>query len=323
MGPLAASIWMDMNMRKTISFPQTDLPDAYPVGLGTANVGVSLSEVDAPAILDAFLDLGGNVIDTARVYGAGDSERIIGGWIRRRGRHDDFILITKGGHPLLESMHTPRMRKEDMDQDLEASLRALGVDCIDVYFYHRDDTSQPVAALLECMEEYVRQGKIRYYGCSNWSAARIQEAYAYAEAHGLQGFRANQMLYNMGQKYMAPLHDDTLCAMDSGMIEIHRTQDNLAIPYFGLCSGFFHTLDASGECAVKNSPYCTPGNLFLKKKIDSIRQETGATITQVLLGFYYAQDFPALPLASTSSLPKLRDIMKAPEVRIDPAAYLF
>jgi len=316
-----------MSKRKQIQIPGTDL-NLSPICLGTVNAGLSWDHEGAFSILDAYLEKGGNVIDSARVYSdwvkpeIGRSERVIGEWIRHRGHHNDCILLTKGGHPCLDTIHTPRMKKSDMDYDLALSLKALGVDCIDIYFYHRDDITMPIAEVLEIMEGYVREGKIRYYGCSNWKADRMREAQAYAKNHNIRGFIANQALLNMGMKYMNPFTDDTMANMDDAMQAFHRAEHSvLAMPYFGVCSGFFHQLDAKGEDAVKQSPYYTPGNLRVKSVIDRLREKYNSTISQILLGFFFAQDYPIVPLAGASSMKQLDDIMHTLDLEFDAADF--
>lgn len=312
---------------KYVKIPGTDL-SLFPVGYGTVDIGLKKTDkADIYPVLEEYLDLGGNLIDTARVYSdwvppeIGRSERIIGEWIKHRGRHNDFVLISKGGHPRLDDMHTPRMSKADMQSDLELSLRALGVDCIDIYFFHRDDVSVPVSELLGIMEDFRKAGKIRYYGCSNWTSERMEEAEHYSREHGLRGFIANQMLFNIGQKYMLPPADDTMVAMDAHMEELHRRGQCLAMPYFGLCSGFFHKLDSAGADALRGNIYCTPGNLALKSSIDAVRSETGATITQVLLNYFYTRDFPIVPLVFSSSKEHLKDAMDAPSLGLGRDIY--
>lgn len=304
-----------MSEIKMIRIPDTDL-NLYPIGFGTVDIGLKKKEMsEITPVLEAYLEMGGNVIDSARIYSdwvpplIGRSETILGQWIRERGHHDDFILMTKGGHPRLDTMHTPRMSKADMQNDIELSLSALGVDCIDVYFYHRDDPSHPAGEFIEIMEEFRRQGKIRYYACSNWTAQRMMEADEYSKAHGYRGFVANEMLYNLGQKYKLPGSDDTLVEMDDAMLEYHRPGRNLAIPYFGMCSGFFQKLAAKGPDAVKDSMYFTPGNLKLVERINTVCRETGASITQAVLGFFFAKDFPIVPLAGASSISHLKEAM--------------
>lgn len=152
---------------------------------------------DAFKILDLYISLGGNVIDTARIYNdwvegeIGRSERVIGDWIQHRGGHDDLVIITKSGHPDLNTMHISRLSKENMRADLEKSLKALRINCVDIYFYHRDDLNRPVLELIETMEDFVREGKIKYYGCSNWTTDRMKEAMTYCKEKGYRGFVAN------------------------------------------------------------------------------------------------------------------------------------
>ena len=118
---------------KTIKIPRTDLV-LSPVGLGTVNAGIAWDHEDAFRIFDSYLAAGGNVIDTAHVYSdwipgeTARSERVVGDWIRNRGKRDDFILMTKGGHPRSETMHISRLSKEEMTSDLDSSLKQLGVD---------------------------------------------------------------------------------------------------------------------------------------------------------------------------------------------------
>lgn len=311
------------------SIPDTDL-EVSPIGFGTVDIGLKKTDMkDIVPVLETYIELGGNVIDSARIYSdwvppvIGRSEMILGKWIKERGHHDDFILMTKGGHPRLEDMHTPRMSRSDMQGDIELSLKALGVECIDVYFYHRDDTSVPAGAFIEIMEDFRKQGKIRYYACSNWTTERMLEADRYAAEHGYRGFVANEMLYNIGQKYKKPDSDDTLCEMDESMIAYHRTGRNLAIPYFGMCSGFFHKLASKGVDAVADSPYYTPGNLRVMECINRICAETGASISQAVLGFFLTRGFPVVPLAGASSIDHLKDAMETLDIDFTAELYDF
>lgn len=143
-------------MKNRISIPDTDLA-FHPLGLGTVNAGLSWDGADADRIFDAFLDMGGSIIDTAHVYSdwvkpeRARSERVVGDWLARGGKRDRVVLVTKGGHLDMTTehpdTHMSRMKKADMAEDLEGSLRQLRTDCIDIYFYHRDDISQPVARM--------------------------------------------------------------------------------------------------------------------------------------------------------------------------------
>jgi aryl-alcohol dehydrogenase-like predicted oxidoreductase len=315
-------------VKRVIQFPNTELK-VFPIALGTVNAGLACDGNDADRLFDRFLDLGGNLIDTARVYNdwvppeKGRSERIIGDWFRRGGKRNKIVLVTKGGHPDKDSMHTSRLGQKDMEYDLDLSLKTLGVDTIDIYFYHRDDIRQSAGELLDRMENFRKTGKIRYYGCSNWKAERILEADAYAKEHGLRGFIANQMLFNIASKYMKPFGDDTMVVMDDAMYHYHREHpDNIAMPYFGVCGGFFHQLAAGKETELKISPYYTPKNLEFSNKIKVLCEKYHASISQILLGFYATRDFVTVPLIGPSKAAHLEDAMNGMEIDFDPQDFI-
>src|SRR5947209_362139 len=139
------------------------------------------------ALLDTWLEVGGNIIDTAHVYNGGNSERAVGLWLRERGARERITILDKGAHPNADRV---RVTPEDITCDLRDSLARLKTDYIDLYLLHRDDPPVPVGPIVEALEEHRRAGRIQAYGGSNWSTRRLEAANAYARAHGLQGFTA-------------------------------------------------------------------------------------------------------------------------------------
>jgi aryl-alcohol dehydrogenase-like predicted oxidoreductase len=308
-------------MTTRITIPDTDL-NLCPIGLGTAVAGLAWDYDYADKLLGTYLDLGGNVIDTARVYSdwvpseIGRSERVIGDWLQRSGKRCHIILMTKGGHPKFTSpsddLHIPRMTRADMRQDIELSLKALRVDTIDIYFYHRDNRSQSVEEEIETMEQFLKEGKIRYYGCSNWQADRIRKSDTYCAGRGYRGFIADQALLNLGIKYIDHLPDNTLVPMKGDLFRYHTENlKNLAMPYMGIANGFFHTFAAKGRDAVKENPYCTPQNLKVANHCTDLMQRYGASVSQVVLGFFSHQPFPCVPLIGPKNVEQLKDAMGA------------
>lgn len=311
-------------MVSKIIIPNTDLK-VFPIGLGTARAGLDYADSEANRIFDAYLDMGGNLIDTAHVYSdwvppeTARSERVLGDWLNASGKRNKIVLMTKGGHPDITvtdpDMHKNRMTAADMRLDLESSLKKLQTDVIDIYFYHRDDPVQSVEDSIEIMEGFVKEGKIRYYGCSNWSAARMAEADSYCKTKGYRGFAANEALLNIGLNHMAFMRDDTMLCFDDAMLGYHRqTPGNLAIPYMGLCGGFFHTYIQSGEAAAKNSNYYSEGNIKVAIKIKGLMEKYSASVTQVLLGFFRFRDFACAPLVGPLKLDELEDAMSSPDI---------
>ncbi len=321
-------------MNKKIKIPETEL-SLCSVGLGAAGAGIYWDGADADYLIDTYLDMGGNFIDSARIYSdwippeIGRSERVIGDWIKRSGKRNHVILSTKGGHPKLSAsgkndMHVSRMTREDMRYDLELSLKALGIDTIDIYFYHRDNRAQSVEEEIETMERFRREGKIRYYGCSNWEADRIVEADQYCREMGYRGFVADQALLNMGSEYMKPLADDTMVSIKDKLYDYHKKNPgNLAMPYMGVASGFFHHYLEKGVESVKNSPYYTDNNLKAAERCRMLVEKYHASVSQIVLGFFSQQPFLCAPLYGAKSAEQIKDAMGVLEIDFCPGDYTF
>lgn len=306
-------------MSKKICIPNTDL-SLFPLGLGTAAAGAAWTEEETFGILDAFVENGGNFVDTAHVYSdwipgeRNRSERIIGDWLQSSKKRDHIILATKGGHPDMTvpnpDMHKSRMTPEEIREDLESSLKALKTDVIDLYFYHRDNPAEKVDVYLDLMENFREEGKIRYYACSNWSTARMQEADAYCRKMNYRGFAANEALYNPGSAHMLPMDDDTLEIADEAMLEFHRTHpDNLLMAYMSVCSGFFHKY-LSENPAAKKMPYYTEENIRLAEKMKELCEKRNLSVTQAVLGYFQTCSIPCLPLYGPKNVEQILEAMK-------------
>ena len=135
---------------------------------------------------------------------------------------------------------------------------------------------------------------------------------------------ANQALLNLGSKYMNPLADDTMCAIDGEMYAYHKeNRGNLAMPYMGVCSGFFHIYDSKGEEGVKNSPYYTEGNLKMARRLAALKEKYNATVTQIVLGFFTVQEFPCVPLYGAKTADNLKEAAGTFDIRFDKEDYMF
>jgi aryl-alcohol dehydrogenase-like predicted oxidoreductase len=302
-------------MNSHLVIQDTDLKVSRIV-LGTANAGLAWDGSDALNILNTYIDRGGNVIDTARIYSdwvepeIGRSERVIGDWLRQRGRHDDLVIMTKGAHPRLDMMTVSRLSKAEVEADLNLSLKALSIDCIDIYCFHRDDVSRSVEELIETMESVRQAGKIRYYACSNWSVQRMEQADAYCARMGYRGFVLNQALYNYASSAMKPFPDKTMVTVDRSMLQYHAGNPrNVLAAYMSLSSGFFHALQKNGREAVENSPYYTSRNLDLFEKVKMIAADHHTDITQVLIGFVLTRKPEMLALIGARNLEQLEAAM--------------
>src|SRR5215469_13051326 len=159
--------------------------------------GWTLDEPRSLAVLDAYLNGGGNFIDTANVYGQGVSESILGHWMRSRKNRDRIILATKLGFPMGNDPAARGLSRRYILQAVEASLQRLQTDAIDLYQAHGDDPATPLAETMAAFDELVQQGKVRYVGASNYSAERLREALAVSDQHGYVRYSCLQPPYNL------------------------------------------------------------------------------------------------------------------------------
>jgi aryl-alcohol dehydrogenase (NADP+) len=207
----------------------TDL-HVHPLCLGGNVFGWTATDEGGAAVLDRYVDAGGNFIDTADVYSAwapgnagGESEAFIGRWLGARGRRDDLVIATKVG--MLESR--PGLSRANLLAACDDSLRRLGVDTIDLYYAHRDDEDTPLEETLAAFQELIDAGKIRYAAASNYSAARLRQALDLGAQAGLARYVAIQPEYSL--LHRVDLEDD--------LAPVCRDFDLPALPYWALASG--------------------------------------------------------------------------------------
>lgn len=302
--------------------PRTDL-NVSALCLGLANIGVKNTEEEGMALLDAFLDAGGNFIDTARVYSnwvpgeLNRSERIIGDWLTDRGVRDRVVVATKGGHFDLAD-RIPRLSRQEMEIDLQGSLEKLQTDVIDLYYLHRDDISRPVEEILDQLHTFQQAGHIRYYACSNWTVARMQAAHAYAQRAGYTGFVANQMRWSLASFHGKPPSDDTMCSMDRETYDFHVETDMAAIPYNSQAGGFFSKwLD--DPRAVQKSGAFTPANEKLCEYLKGIATALNVPISHVVLAYFWKKPFVSIPIVGCRNEAQLQDSVDAVQCELTEA----
>lgn len=283
--------------------------------LGTAEIGVKLTESETFALLDRWLELGGNFIDTARIYSdwipgeKGRSERILGDWMAARGNRDQVVLATKGGHPPLSDLRVGRCSAQDLRQDLEASLQALRTEHIDLYWLHRDDLDRPVEEIMETLHGFVAEGKVRYLGASNWTAERIRAANRYAAKQGREPFRATQQLWSLGSRWMRPFPPEwRLVPFDVEQERLHMEVSLTAVPYSCQAGGFFSkVLEGEERTRAKalESNYGTSNNLRVAELVRTLATRRQTSVGSLVLSYLFAFPFPVVPIIGCSRVEQL------------------
>lgn len=294
------------------------------VALGSSEFGGRFPEGQCHDFLDAYESIGGNFIDTARVYGdfvgrrLGESEKVIGRWLERRAR-DDFFLSTKGGHPDMDHMDIGRLSREEIVDDFKRSLENLRTDHMDIYWLHRDDVSRPVGDIMETLNRLIESGGTRLIGVSNWSAERILAANAYAEAHQLRKLDANQPRFSLAQQ--ANVEDPTLVAMDARTWRMHRDTGMALVPFSSQAKGFFtklYELGVEGLTDKAKRRYYTPENLAIYERLLKVREETGLSVGAIAVAYLTCQPFPTFPLAGVSRVSQVLALNEAADAVITP-----
>ena len=301
------------------------LTSCFPLALGTAPFGTGIPRGTAFSILDAFTDLGGNLIDTAAVYGMGVSEKTLGEWMRLRGNRHRVVISTKGGHPSLPDW-SRRITEGDIRADMEASLRYLGTDHVDIYFLHRDDESKPVESIMPIMDALVREGKTRLIGASNWTVARINEANAFAKANGMARFSVSQIFHNAALINKEGVYDQTLVAMDETEHRGYAANGLPVMAYTAQAQGLFSHICERGYEGLSEGmirTYLNPSTRDRAERILSLSEETGLSPTAISLAYLLSDgSVKIFPILGISRVERLTEALEVFRLNQDQIAFL-
>lgn len=283
------------------------------ISLGAGSFSGSMPKELSFAIMDTYASFGGNLIDTAAVYGMGTSEKAIGNWLKERGNRPDIYIATKGGHPSLPDW-TRRITESDIRSDMEDSLRNLQTDYVDIYFLHRDDETKPVEYIMPILDRLVREGKTRYIGASNWTASRINEANAFARENGMAEFSVSQILWNGAILNRENLHDKTLVPMDETEHAYYAENHIPVMAYTSQTKGLFNRICDGGyeslpEGLIKE--YINEETKQRAEKIMQVSSSTGISPTAVSLAYLLNdKNVKAYPIIGTSKPERIIETMK-------------
>jgi len=278
--------------------------------LGCAYYGNDIPTKLSHEIMDYYYDQGGRFFNTAHEYSKGTSEMCLGQWIASRGIRDKIIVTTKGGEDV-KARNFCAMHREDLLQDIDESLTRLKLDYVDFYMLHVDDPTVGVDELLDTLEEIRKNGKIRYYGCSNWSPDRQRSAAAYAREKGIQGFVIDEIEFNLARNIRS---NRGICKwLDEDFIALHEEDGVCVGGYSALASGIFskYAKENSFEnwpnwcCGLYDNPYSREIGVRLKKLSD----ETGWSISQIQLAWLteHPYNFSSFLIIGASKLSQMQD----------------
>ena len=285
---------------------------------GTASFEKQNNDHEYFPFLDTYVRLGGKCIDTARTYcswleeGEGSSEKTIGRWLCERNNRKDVILVTKGGHPRFETMKKSRLSREELESDLEASIKALQTDYVDIYLLHKDDESIPVEEIMPILNDFVKSGKVHFIGVSNWKTERIEKANKFAEENKMEPFRISQIYYSLAHTSKEAIGDETIACMDMKSYAWYKKNNFPVMAFSPQAKGFFSKV-AIGESITHQmeSQFVSTANLARLAKVKKLCEETGETPATLVLGYLNSQPFPVSSVFSATKLWQLEEDMKA------------
>lgn len=306
-------------MEKKINIGKTDLKMS-PFVLGGNVFGWTADARTSYKILDQFTGKGFEHIDTANSYShwaegnvGGESEEIIGNWLKKRGKRNDVIIATKVGGQLPDREYG--LKADLIRQEVEMSLKRLQTDYIDLYYTHFDDLDTPIEETIATYSDLIKEGKIRYIATSNMSPDRIMESIEYSRNHDLPEYIALQPEYNL---YKRKDYEQDFQAL--------ATEQNLAVmPYFTLAAGF---LTAKYKTVVEMRQSARAAHLDgfanergdrILKALTTIANEYNATEAQIALAWLLSNPSITAPIASVSK-PKQLDILKCIDIELSQEA---
>lgn len=298
-------------MTQKISIPETDLV-VHPLCLGGNVFGWSADGAQSFAILDAYVEAGGNFIDTADVYSewkpgnkGGESETIIGNWMKSRGNRSEMVIATK----VAKLSTRPGLSPENISAALEDSLRRLQTDYIDLYYSHEDDAKTPMEQTLLRYTELISVGKIRYIGASQHTGARLADALELSKRDGYAAYVALQDQYNLVERN----------PFESEQEEVVRSYGISAIPFFGLAKGFLSgkyrpgvavdSVRADGVLSYQNEK-----GWALLELLDQLSRKYGSSISAISLAWLRSNPAVSTPIASARTVEQLREIVQIVEL---------
>ena len=302
-----------------ITIPESDLV-VHPLCLGSNIFGGNATEAESHLVMDAYRSHGGNFIDTADMYSqwveghvGGESESVIGSWMKARGNRADMVIATK----VSKMDRRPGLSAQNIFAACEESLDRLQTDYIDLYYSHSDDETVSLEETLGAYAQLIAEGKVRYIAASNFTPARVRESIKFSEDNNLPAYVAVQDQYN--------LIDRT--TYESEMAATVADLGISNIPFYGIARGFLTGKYRPGVTEVDSKRpaalvYTTDKNYAVLSAMDEIAQAHNAPLGAIALGWLRAQPTVSAPIASARTVPQLEEIIQVVELTPDEVSTL-
>jgi aryl-alcohol dehydrogenase-like predicted oxidoreductase len=284
--------------------------------LGTMHFGSRTDEKTSYRLLDRHVEAGGSFLDTANIYArwvpgyvGGESETLLGKWMRERKNRSRMFIATKVGFQYLGVERG--LRAHQIETECEKSLKRLGVDVIDLYYAHVDDRDTPMEETLEAFDRLVSAGKVRFIGASNFAAWRLEEARWVSRTHGWAEYCCIQQRYSYVRPKPGASFDPQVAANDD-LLDYCRVRGITMLAYSPLLGGAYTRADRS-----LSEQYLGPDTDARLTALRAVAKETGATLNQVVYAWMIQSEPPVIPLMAASTMRQMEENLGALGIELD------
>jgi len=303
------------------------------IALGCDHYGETIPESVANKQLDIYLNSGGNLLDTAHVYGQdtvggpSSSEQLLGRYLKANRNRKDVVLVSKGCHPPKEDMHASRINHRAMVEDISRSLDNLKTDSLDIWFFHRDDPEMPADEIIDMAQHLIDKKLVKYLGASNWTHRRIAQANAWANERKKTPFSISQIQWSLAHCTPEQWGDDTLVYMTEEARLWYEEQQMPVMAFSPQAKGFFSKMIAGvGETLSDRAKrrFVTDLNLSRVPRVRALAEELGVTPAAVVIAYITSQKNPSIAIAGSSKVEQITDTLNGADLTLteEQLAYL-
>ena len=281
------------------------------ISLGAGALGSADSAVEDRcfAVMDLYVEFGGTTFDTARIYGGGNTDAALGKWLKSRKIRESVTIVTKGSHPDMSSMFVSRLSREEIEGDLDTSLKLMGIECSDLHILHRDDVKKPVQEIVDSLDALVKAGKTKTVGVSNWAASRIIQANKYAGSAGKSPVVCSQAHFSLALTSTPTTGDLTHVILNEPDVSWFKESKMALMAFSPQARGWFVARTEGREPSASPLRYydSLPENHRRLARIQKLSRETGYSIAAIATAYVRDSGLNASPLCAFSSTEQLKD----------------
>ncbi len=314
---------------KYTPFFETELSQ---IALGCDHYGAAISEKTAFSQLDVFFEQGGNLLDTAIIYGQekdggpSSSEKVLGKWLRSNNNRNQMIVATKGCHPYRDDMSRGRINEKDMIGDISRSLDQLQTDTADIWFFHRDDPSMGADEIIDMGSLLVEKGLVKHLGASNWTTARIEEANLWAKKHNKSQFVISEIQWSLAHCTPETWGDDTLVCMNDTERAWYEKHNFPVMAFASQAKGLFSKLiEGKGDSLSERARerFLTEVNLAIVPRCKALAEELGVTPAALCMAYLTSQKNPTIAIAGSSRISQITETLGGADLSLTPSQIAF